>query len=540
MGFMGTKDTIGVLFLERVSVFKGALKSDSIEAQDLTLFERLRREQADGRPLKHAGTAVDKGVSGYKIDIFDRRGLGEWLEPDKMGLWDEVWITKLDRSVRRARWFLMFNWMLKDNGKKLVILNDPGFSFETAEDEVMAHMKAVSPQKEVEAITERVTDSHARRHRTAAWQSAATPYGYESVFRMIDTPNGPKKRKTLVLHKHTYDRLHDIRNWIVHDDLSLTDVMNKLNDMGELTAADWVRVREGRKPGERLHQEEGVEPQPAEWSLSTVVRMLKSRRLLGVKMTGTGKGVNKLGTPTLNDDGTEYRPFPAVFTDEEFDELQSVLKEKEGTPHSSEHTRDRIRGTAFCARCGYAMNRQISTKPNHQYVYIRCRKRKGKPACPGVGMPSDNVERFLSAEFLNEEGEHRDRRRIWDSGEDHSTRIKELETAIGNLTERLALVPVGPALDSVTASMKRHSDELEALKAKGSRKAGWIYIEEGKTFGEMWPDMDWEERRRLLIKRGVKFFISEDDWWLEVPTYWPGEEPDDEEEVVGEVQQRVA
>ncbi|MFD8789333.1 recombinase family protein [Streptomyces vinaceus] len=522
---------VRVLYLVRVSSFKGADKSDSIEAQEAALDAARDAAVAQGIDARHIATAVDKGVSGWKIDIFDREGLGRWLEDDKLHDFDQVWVTKLDRSVRLARGFLMFNWKLKDNGKKLFILNDPGFRFETAEDEVMAHMKAVAPQKEVEAIAERAVDSHARRKYTAAWASSIAPYGYISVYQMIETPQGMKKRKTLEVDPHMQRVIRECASWLINDDFTLTDVTNHLNDRDELTAKDWGRVREGRQPGERLNPKDGVVYEMCRWSRAAVKAVLSSPRLIGVKMEKihvNGKKTSQ-DRPMLNPDGTLFKPYPPVLTQDEYDQLLAAIKERERPDYRREHEPTRLGGIVFCGQCFKVCttHRVRSKRTTATYRYYRCTRAKNKKPCPGVAMNADALERYISAEFLLEEGENRDRSRRWDAGEDHTAQIKEKTEAVTNLGAALASIPPGPAQQQILEQLNQHNADLIELQKLPQRKAGWVYQEYGPTFGEMWPGMDWEARRKLLVKRGVKYwlFADKEKNGIEIPPYWPGEEP---------------
>ncbi|MFE4257524.1 recombinase family protein [Streptomyces sp. NPDC056883] len=537
---MDSTDTVGVLFLERVSAFQGAEKTDSIEAQDQTLFARLQQEQAKGRKVRHAGTAIDKGVSGA-IDFGDRDGMGPWTA-DLFHTWDEIWVTKLDRSSRDQEDFLIFNFRLRKAGKKMVILNDPSFAFNTPMDVAMAAMKSMTPEEERRAIIERLQDSHDRRKQTAAFQANIPPYGYTTEYRVIDTPQGPKKRKVLVPFPHMVKIVKLMREWYMTDDeMTESEVVRRLNDMGELTSGDWVRVHNGRKPGERINPKEGVEYLPEMWQRHSVVRILTSLHLLGVKMTGSGTKADPR-RPLYNPDGTYFRPYEAILTDEEFESLQAVLgaRSSRTTGNASRGHPSRLKGVNWCIICHRQARIQRNRKRGKVYEYYRCTGNSARqiPPCSKVAMPADRVETYLSATFLEEEGESRDRKRHWDPGEDHTARIKELNVAVANLGETVAKVPAGPAQDILIRQLTEHNDELVALSKLPQRAPGWVYEEDGKTFGELWPSMDWEARRKLLIKRGVKFYIGAGgEWGIEVPPYWPGEEPVIQGEVLSSANQ---
>lgn len=162
-----------VLLAERISDDKGE-RSESVEAQDMKLRTRA---VAEGN-VTIVGAAVDLSVSGG-VNMFDRPKLGQWLTPEGLSQWDELWVTTQDRLSRDDMHFMAFVFRVIEWQKTVIVLDDPQFNeqMHTAEGRLILHAKALGPAKELDRIKIRNKESHERRRFTNRWPGVSLPLG---------------------------------------------------------------------------------------------------------------------------------------------------------------------------------------------------------------------------------------------------------------------------------------------------------------------------------------------------------------------------
>lgn len=83
----------------RVSTDQQAREGDSLREQEETLMAYIR----DHEDMVHAGTYIDEGISGQKLDREEFQQLMRDVQDRKI---DQIIFTKLDRWFRSLRHYL--------------------------------------------------------------------------------------------------------------------------------------------------------------------------------------------------------------------------------------------------------------------------------------------------------------------------------------------------------------------------------------------------------------------------------------------------
>ncbi|UZJ29359.1 hypothetical protein OJ254_01200 [Streptomyces endophytica] len=127
--------------------------------------------------------------------------------------------------------------------------------------------------------------------------------------------------------------------------------------------------------------------------------------------------------------------------------------------------------------------------------------------CQYVTVRQDLIHEIIDDSFLSQASEVEVTEKVFVPGEDHTTELAEVEESIAYHMSNLK--PGGrfhaPALrKQAEGSLESLSKEFERLSALPQRPDRWDEIPTGKTYGQVWPGMDWDERGKLLRHLGVK------------------------------------
>lgn len=492
-----------VLFAERISQDRES--SGSIEAQDAKLTAHFEH-RSKTEDLILAGKAVDRSVSGG-INMFDRPQLGEWLNEEGRESWDELWVTTQDRLSRNDIHFLAFVFKMIEWGKVLVVLDDPTLDLHSAEGRLIAHAKAYAPHKELERIKSRVKDSHELRRHMPVWHGGVPPYGYTTEKKHF----GDRVRKVLVLDEHAVSVLHDIRRWLVDEGVSLLGVAKRLNERGEPTVKDYWRLKNGLPTGGSRNREKTDREL---WSASGLKRTLSSEALLGVKRSG--------GMPLYNVDGAPLTVTEAVFTQHEFDELQTALARRSQNK-GRKNGQSLLAGIAFCAKCKGPAYRVVIHKQKKMgervYKYYRCAaSHGGVRRCKGVNMDAEHAESIAEWAFLEERGADYVPEKVFIQGYDHTAELEDIKKRISRLREDRELGAYDEDPAYYAQKMKEYTSRMRELEQLPQKKSEWIERDTAETYGEAWANADLARKRQLLLDAGVRMEItSPDEYHVIIP-----------------------
>jgi site-specific DNA recombinase len=482
-----------VLFAERISSDRP--DSDSIEAQDIKLETRAAELRSQGRQIDVIGKAVDRSVSG-DIDMAERPELGQWLTQEGRSQWDELWVTTQDRLSRNDMHFMSLVFKTIEWGKVLIVLDDPALDLTTPEGRAIAHVKAIGPHRELLRIKDRCKDSHERRRHTPRWHGGIPPYGYTTE-RVIW--EGGKEGNVLVLDEYMTSVLHEVRRWLVEDDSeTFHSCADRLNSRGEPTGKDMWRQRKKRPM------------KGTKWTGGNLKQLLTSPSNLGIKLDGR--------KPMYNRDGSPFIIAEPVFDTEEWDELQAAIKEREVVKTRKLGTSPLL-GVTFCAKCGKSALQVVTNpqRPGGGNRYYRCMNNVKR--CPGVIMRADDIEQIVEDSVLEKIGEADVPRKVWEAGADFTRELEDLDKMISRLRSDREAGLYDDDEEYFRSTMKGYMERRKELAKLPQKPSGWQYYDTGVTYRQAWEKANTQERRKILIDAGIKFFVNDSShpWEVYVP-----------------------
>ncbi|MGW2900439.1 recombinase family protein [Streptomyces sp. NPDC001212] len=496
-----------VLLAERISDDKGE-RSESIEDQDLKLRTRAVTEGG----VSIVGTAADLSVSG-DVDMFVRPKLGTWLTPEGREQWDELWVTTQDRLSRDDIHFMAFVFKVIEWGKSVIVLDDPQFNeqMHTAEGRLILHAKALGPAKELERIKIRNQESHDRRRFTNRWPGGIPPFGY----RVVKKYEGGKTAAYLELDEDMAKELRWMRQELIAGN-SFVGIAKGLDDRGVLTARDRSRVSKG-KPVKARNGEEGTRER---WSETGVKRILTDGSSLGLK-----KHKREI---IYGMDGKPIQLAEPVFTQDEWESLQAAVKRREVTSVPRVNGTSPMYGVVYCAQCGFKARHKSSTLRGATYRYYVCGAWPKADRCVGISCRAEAIEEMMEIHFLQKFASVRVTKRVWVPGSDNAKELTDITKRIERLRKQDEEGDWDDDQDGYRARMSQYKHRKKELEATPVVEAGWREEDQGVTFGELWPRLDLEGKRKQLIESGYRVlvgkktftFTPEPDTYEERKTKW--------------------
>jgi len=244
------------------------------ESLDAQVAECLRAAAAEGYEVPEPLVFREEGVTGAAAS---RPALDALSEAASAGEFNRLYVWKVSRFGRSARNNLNLLEDLKERGVSVRFVQDGLDTSQRMAGLLFALLSSLA-ELERENIVEQTMLGKRASASNGRWQGGVAPYG----LRVVDSPDGPGK--VLELDQGEVVLLHDMRRWVVDEQTTTYQIAHRLNALG-------VRPRWAHK-----------------WSRQLVSGILRNPRLKG-KATYSG---------------SPY-PMPAIFTDEEFRELQAAL-----------------------------------------------------------------------------------------------------------------------------------------------------------------------------------------------------------------------
>lgn len=207
------------------------------------------------------------------------------------------------------------------------------------------------------------------------------------------------------------------------------------------------------------------------------------------------------GEIVYGEDGMAVRVGPAMVDDSQAAELQVRMEQK---PRTRTEGAAPLLDVAFCD-CGgklhiWQAKRKIKGGEK-LYRNYRCQY-ANKGQCDAGAITAEDLESMVSSyvQLPTMLGDIEVYTNRLVPGEDHTEEIEQRREALDKLTERLGMVPAGPAMDAVLRAMNEHSEAMAQLEKLPQRAAEWVSVPTGETYAERWARMDWNDRRRLLTE----------------------------------------
>lgn len=424
------------------------------------------------------GWASDPGVSG-DVSPFDRPELGAWLQPDRADDFDMIVSWKIDRISRRLSHFAaLLDWAEK-GGKYIVAISD-GVDTSTKIGRMLAQLLTIFAEMELSSIKERIAGTKAHLRTSNRFTGGSPPFGYK--VEPLD-PANPKAGKCLVIDPDTSKIVNDMVAAILAGG-SIADVRRDL--------------------------EERAIPSPrgTEWSGRSITDILRSRSLLGQKVS-SGKIVR-------GEDGLPLQRAEPLITQDEFDRLQAAL-DQAAKPVVFNNPKSVLADVLHCG-CGSKVTRQVQRNGGRQYAYYRCTKKCGQP----VGVRAEIVDRAVEQAVMRALGKQQRLVRRWVPGSDNSEALGQVDQAIAGLREEHDLGLYEGDRQGYLTRLQGLTARRRELAALPVRAGGWSYEPTGQTYREAWEALAVAGRRELLLSSGIVAHATPGDTGTLVTLCVPG------------------
>jgi DNA invertase Pin-like site-specific DNA recombinase len=472
------------------------------------------------------GIAEDLDVSASTVPPFERPHLGPWLREPRCHEWDVVVWARADRAVRSmADMFALTRWA-QEHRKVVVFVSGPfggdPLTLDLRQDRADPHVNlilaivAFAAEVESQAIKERVNAARAFLLPTDRWVGGAPGYGYLIV-------DHPVKGKTIQLDEYAAGVIREIAGWLCAGE-SVTGIVQRLNERGELTYRDHLRVLEGKATrGRRAHSRPDAEREL--WSRQAIKTMMTSSRLLGYK-------IHK-GKPVPGPDGAPIQIAEPVLSHEEFQRVANALDARSAGPVRTRRTTPLL-GVVKCGRCGGNASRVTNTYRGQVYEYYRCNSDSvNGDRCRQTTAAANRITSVVERAFLSQLGDVRVLEREWVKGEDHTAELEHVRRLLNDLENEKRNSTDWDDEDeqSYRVSKQHYRNRIKTLRALPERKAGWVTRLTDRTYGEEWASADEASRRKLMLNAGMTLHVvSKSQFTLTIPTAtmragYPGWEP---------------
>jgi site-specific DNA recombinase len=408
-----------------------------------------------GATLVHI--TADTDVSG-KVAPQDRPMLGEWLT-DRLGEWDTLVVTKIDRLTRSLSDFLAVIAWCDANGKILVSIGD-SFDLSTAYGRAAAKMIATFAELERELVGERRADHTRQSMSQARWDGRAVAPGYRPV---------------------------------------------KVGDHFELEV-DEAKAARIRAMADAVIGGKSARQVGAEFGLDSagVLSILRNQSLRGYVMHD--------GQPVRGEDGLPVQR-EAILDDGKWDDLQARL-DRNASPGSGSRKGGAalLLGVARCWTCGqplYIMRRAGGDRYRHADG-VKCNSsRTGKPGSFTAAHLESAVEEELMA-FAGDV-EMVETVTVPGKGDDLRAQIRRVQEATADLdasyeagdTTATTYGRMQARLESRLAGYQATFDAMPAEERDGFTRD----IPTGKTYRQHWAELDEAGRGAFLRDLGVKLVV---------------------------------
>ncbi|HCT79589.1 MAG TPA: hypothetical protein DGG94_22065 [Micromonosporaceae bacterium] len=453
------------------------------------------------RQIEIVAWAEDLDISAADYAPQDRPELGPFLsDPELIDSYDLLIFAKMDRAIRSVidlHWLLQF---CKEHGKELILAKDK-LDTSTPMGVAFATLIAAVGEIEIANMVERRRRASEFLRTTSRWPGGPPPFGYFAA----DNPHGAGKVLFIsASHKEILDEI--VRRVIdaagQEDGESLQNIADDLNRRGIPTS------RARAKPRQRTNKRKQLEVKG--WSSAVLLRMLRSRALLGQKEQqvtdeyGLATGERRL----LSDDaGKPILIGPPLMTLERWQELQAVL---------DANSRPAIKGrakvpnplaeVALCSACKCFLTRHAASKRPASTHKVLCYQRN----CRKVSAYQDQVWAAATDALLYRIGDKEVMTRVYVKGDSHASDLADVEGRLVALREARY---VRGEFDGEEAEwdrlMRQLKERRDALATTVPRRAGWQWKAEGRTYREVWESYgdDLQQKGDLLRKGGITLEI---------------------------------
>jgi len=470
------------------------------------------------------GVAQDVNVSAGKTSPFERPELREWIgdggeDPGRAHEIDVILFWRVDRIVRNMvdLWKLVI-WS-DDYGIRLKSATEDHFDTGSTLGKAIASLVASFAEMELEAIRERVTSDKQHRLSEGAFVGGVPVWGY--------TPYRDETAGMMKLRQDP-DQVRQIRFVVdgLFEGKSLNQLARELTDAGELTSRDMNRKR-------RLKAGEKFVPRYPRWSSVTIKKALQNPAMMGYavqspivrdedgQIVRDRRGEKQYGDPVVVRDasGNPIMRGEPIVSPDEFAKIQQEIQNRSRKQQVHSRSDSLLLGVMHCGVCGRKAYRQRHGK----YGYYTCSSyQAGKKCCDRSVMTSADWmdERFTDV-VLGLFGQAERAERQWDQGEEYEDEILNLERRIREQSNALNNFHAGDAaFDTILNNIRKSQDRLNELRARGTRRAGWVWVPTGETLAQWWEKATTKQRNEWIKQADIQLY------YRNLPDRRRGEQPE--------------
>jgi DNA invertase Pin-like site-specific DNA recombinase len=423
----------------------------------------------------------------------ERPGVGPWLEDDRLGEWDGIIGARLDRLFRSQLDFLLWVRDFCIAKGKIIIDVEGDIDTSTPQGIRTLNDRAQRADYERQRIAENRSKAQKRIRLDGRYSGGPIPFGYMKKKVLLDEDE-ESYGYILIPHPEYSTYLIEIVNRILAGE-SANSICNDFNRRGIPTSFDAQRIMNGRKS------------RGGKWQSNQMLKMLRSPALKGVVLEYVKKGakwsepvprLGRNGMPVMRD---------ALISEDTWNELQEII----GKPNDHSHYRINAitlqLGVAFCLDCGrkyQGTTKTNRTRTQERHYYACAGIRVGE--CKARFIPIEKLDAALEA-FMASIGhfDDFDTKRA-STGANRERRIKEIGEQIVNLTtERFVQGVMRPDYDTMMESLQT---EQNRVRLEPEPELEPERIKTGKTVQQAWNERDIQEKRRWLVKHGIKVYAK--------------------------------
>lgn len=442
--------------------------------------EIITRKAAD-RGSDIVGWAEDLDVSASKVAPSARPQLKAWL--DRPGDYDEIIFWRIDRLARKVGDFARMVEWCEMNDKGLVSATESFDLEDKGLGQAMAYIAATFAQMEANAISERVTSSHAYLRKAGRFAGGKPAYGYRAM------PNAAGAGFVLVQDDEAVKVLREAVSRVIAGE-SINAIAADFTRQGIASPRDRNRIlNDGESAG-------------IPWQPGSLRKVLHSKALLGYAVHN--------GVAVTDDEGLPIMRGAPVLTESEWDRLQHALAEATRVRRRTQ-TPSLLLGIAYCGKCGDKYYKwQKANRHGTVYSYYRCRNSyrasESPTPCDVLHIRCDDLDLFAKLAFLDQVGDLEILEKVYVPGVDHADEIAQIRRALEVVRTEFDkgqyAYPGGREdYDNRTA---RLSERLTRLTAEPVRGPGYEYRPTGQTYRQLWEALDDAGRRKLMLSAGFE------------------------------------
>jgi site-specific DNA recombinase len=350
---------------------------------------------------------------------------------------------------------------------------------------MVATILAVFGEFEGKTMKKRAKDAYEHNIRAGKWRGGFVPYGY----RPVKHGDG----WTLEPDPETSEILRGIVRDII-DGKAANQVIRDLNSRNVPTSLDVQRIRNGK------------EPQGTKWRVANLLKMLRSKTLLGqYEADGSQYREGKKKVIT-GDDGLPLQRAEPLISLAEWEELQMRLDQNSNKTSGNRQDAAPLMRLAFCAVCGRPMYR-VSGRSQK---YYRCSSvAETSVKCGNRSVGTDYLEGLLGESVLDLLGDVEKLEKVTIPGEDHTEELEVVKRVMKEARDEK-----DRGYYDYPGGEEEYQERMAKLVAKRNHLSSLPNVptriewqKTGQKFRDHWAGLDTDARRQFLLDAGVRLDV---------------------------------